>query len=188
MKKLCMIGLAAMLCAPSAFAAGMPKGQIAGHLTMMDVGFDDGIGFGVRGWGSINGPIFLHGEYTTVSLDFADIDVLRLGGGMVGDMQKGLMWLGKAEYIAFGQDADEAGFGFHGGLMFSATPELGLFGTLGYLITDNTDGLELNFGASYAFSRELSGIVDYRTYMGSVDPAGDFDVDELRFAVAYNFY
>jgi len=196
MKKLRMIALAALLVTPAAFAGDMPAGQFGGYLTMTDADFDDGVGFGIRGWASVNGPWFVHGEYQTVGLEiptpFGGIDVdlneLRFGGGLVGEMQKGMMWLAKAEYIDFGSDFDQAGFGVHGGLMFEPAPALGLFATLGFLTTDDTDGLELNFGGSYAFTREWSGIVDYRSYMGDVDGGGDFEITDIRFTAAYSFY
>ena len=193
MKSLSMLVLAAALAAPAAFAAEMPKGSIAGYITMTEVdagGSDDGMGFGVRGWGSVNGPFFIHGEYQTTTLDDTDIDVsqLRLGGGLVGQLGPNSMWIGKGEYITTGSDLDQSGFGIHGGVMLTATPQLHFMGTLGYLVTDDTDGLEFNVGGSFAFTREFSAVVDYRSYMGSVDPTGDFDLTDMRFGVAYMFY
>ena len=195
MKSLSILVLAAALAAPAASAAEMPKGSIAGYITMTELdlgsfGNDDGTGFGVRGWGSVNGPFFVHGEYQTTTLDDSDIDVsqLRLGGGLVGELGPGSMWIGKAEYITTGSDLDQSGFGIHGGAMFSASPQLHLMGTLGYLVTDDTDGLEFNVGGSFSFTREFSAVIDYRSYMGSVDPSGDFDLTDLRFGVAYMFY
>lgn len=199
MKKVCMVGLvAAMAAAPAAFAGSMPAGALAGYVTMSeldieDVGNDDGTGFGIRGWASLNGPWFVHGEYQTTSLDDADIDLesLRLGGGFAGEIQRGTMWLVKGEYIDLGSDADEDGFGVHAGVMFSATEQFGLFGTLGYLTLNDTDGLELNLGAKVAFTKEWAGVLDYRTYMGEYDVSGvtgDFTVDDIRFGVAYMFY
>jgi len=191
MKKTCMVGLvAALLAAPAAFAGSMPAGSLGAYYSMVDTGFDDGDGFGIRGWASLNGPWFVHGEYAMLGLDDsgADIDELRLGGGFAGEIQRGTMWLVKGEYISFGGDADEAGFGVHGGLMFMASDAFGLFGTLGYLTTDNTDGLEFNVGGKMAFTKEWAGVVDYRSYMGNLDPNGDFDVDELRLGASYSFY
>ena len=192
MKNLQLMGLAAVLAAPTAFAGDMPAGQFAGFVTMSsaeveDTGFfdfdDDGTGFGLRGWASVNGPIFVHGEYQTVGLDDTDLDVnqLRLGGGYAMDM-----WIVKAEYIDFGSDLDQAGFGVHGGL-HTMSDQLGFFGTVGSLTTDDTDGIELNAGVSFAFNPQFSGVVDYRIYMGSIDPDGDLTVGDLRVGVAYNF-
>jgi hypothetical protein len=196
MKKLHSMGLAALFAAPAAFAGDMPAGQFAGFVTMTSVEVDgtgapptggdfddDGTGFGVRGWASVNGPFFVHGEYQTTGLDDADIDVnqLRLGGGYAMDM-----WLVKAEYIDTGSDLDQAGFGVHGGL-HTMSDQLGFFGTVGYLTTDDTDGVELNAGVSFAFNPQFSGVVDYRTYLGSIDPDGDLTVSDLRVGVAYNF-
>ena len=200
MRNFSMLVLVAALAAPAAFAAEMPKGSMAGYLTMSELdiegfGKDDGTGFGVRGWASINGPFFLHGEYQTTGLDVGgadgDLESLRLGGGMVGDMGGGTMWIGKAELVDFGSDADEDGFGFHGGMMFHPSPQFGLYGTLGYLMLNDTDGLELNLGASMSFTKELAGVLDYRTYLGEYDiggTTGDFTVTDLRLGIAYLFY
>jgi len=195
MKKLYVLALAALLAAPTAFARNMPKGEIAGYLTSVSLdrggpfGDDSGTGFGVRGWAAINGPWFVHGEYQTVSLDDfdADLESLRIGGGMVGQINPTMMWLAKAEYIDFGSDADQAGFGVHGGVMFHANDMFGFGGTLGYLTTDDTDGIEVNVGGKVSFTKEFAGVVDLRNYMGSVDPNGDFDVFEIRVGVAYMF-
>jgi len=193
MKKLHLMGLAALFAAPMAFAGDMPAGQFAGFVTMTsyeteDIPFttdfdDDGIGFGVRGWGAVSGPIFVHGEYQTTTLDDSDADVnqLRIGGGYAMDM-----WLLKAEYVDFGSDVDQAGFGVHGGLQ-TKSDQLGFFGTVGYLTTDDTDGIELNAGVSFDFTPEFAGVLDYRTYIGSIDPDGDVTLSDLRVGVAYNF-
>jgi hypothetical protein len=197
MKKLHLMGLAALFAAPMAFAGDMPAGQFAGFVTMTSAevdgtggappaGFDfddDGTGFGLRGWGTVAPNLFVHGEYQTVGLDDTDLDVnqLRLGGGYAMDV-----WLVKAEYIDFGSDLDQAGFGVHGGL-HTMSDQVGFFGTVGYLTTDDSDGIELNAGVSFAFNPQFSGVVDYRTYLGSLDPDGDLTLSDLRVGVAYNF-
>lgn len=191
MKKLHLMSLAALLAAPVAFAGDMPAGQFAGYVTMTSVEVegtpfdfdDDGNGFGLRGWANVAPNFFVHGEYQTAGLDDTNIDVdqLRLGGGYAMDM-----WLVKAEYIDFGSDLDQAGFGVHGGL-HTKSDQLGFYGTVGYLTTDDTDGFELNAGVSFDFTPQFAGLVDYRTYLGSIDPDGDLTLSDLRVGVAYNF-
>ena len=194
MKRLCLMGLVAMLAAPVAFAGSMPAGAIVGYLTQsgFDTGNADdaGMGFGIRGWASVSGPWFVHGEYQSTTTDDFDVDLqsLRLGGGFAGEMSKGAYWIAKAEYIDFGSDLDQGGFGVHGGAMLSVSDAVGVFGTLGYLTTDDTDGLELDIGAKFAFTKEWAGVLDYRTYMGSVDPSGDLDLTDLRIGASYTFY
>jgi hypothetical protein len=184
MKKIYMLGMAALLATPMAFAAG-ETGMVAGHVTMLDADYDDGMGFGVRGKFSLGeGGGFLHGEYSMISLDDADQDVneLRLGGGLTGKLQGNANWIGKLEYIDLGSDIDADGFGVHGGASFEAAPGFDLFGTLGFLKFDDDDGLEFNVGAKYKFAPEFAGIVDYRTFSGDI-----VDVTEIRFALAYLF-
>ena len=191
MKKVYLTGLAALLATPLAFAGDMPKGQFGGHLTMTSVEAedtgsdfdDDGTGFGIKGWGMMNENVFLHGEYQTVETDDFDIgiDQIRLGGGYSVDN-----WLFKAEYIDTGSDLDQAGFGFHGGL-HTGSGNVGFFGTVGYLMLDDVDGLELDVGGSFAINPDWSIVADYRIFMGSIDPTGDLTLSDLRIGAAYNF-
>jgi hypothetical protein len=197
MKKLHLMSLAALLAAPVAFAGDMPAGQFAGYATMTAIDVDgvvddDGTGFGLRGWGAVNDAFFVHGEYQTTSIGSGDLESLRLGGGLSGPMGGGnAMWLVKGEYVDFGSDADEDGFGAHGGVMFQASPQFGVYGTLGYLSLTDSDGLEFDVGAQVNFTREFAGVIDYRAYMGEYDVSGikgDYEVTDLRIGVAYNFY
>ena len=188
MKKLCAVAVAFMLATPVAFAAEQPIGAVAGHVTMLDADFDDGTGFGIRGWMSVGeGGGFVHGEYSLVSLETpggidVDVNELRMGGGMMGDLQQGAKWIGKLEYIDLGSDFDADGFGLHGGAMFDPAPGFGLFGTVGFVDLGDDDGIEFNIGGKYSFTRDLAGILDYRAY------SGDGDLTELRFAIAYMLY
>lgn len=196
MKGLRLIGVAALLAAPVAFAGDMPAGSIAGYLTSSAIDVegvvdDDGTGFGIRGWATVADPFFVHGEYQTTSLDQGDLESLRLGGGFVSTMSGGNMWLGKVELVDFGSDADEDGFGFHGGAILQPSPQFGLFGTLGYLMLNDSDGLEFNIGARMSFTKELAGVIDYRAYLGEYDVGGvtgDYEVTDLRLGLAYMFY
>jgi hypothetical protein len=193
LKKFCMVGLAAAsFAAPAAFAASMPAGGIAGYLVSEELEEADGTGFGIKGWASLNGPWFVHGEYQAVTVENGpfelDVNQLRFGAGFAGDMGNGMMWMGKVEYIDFGSDTDQAGFGAHGGLMFNVGQPLSGFVSLGYLTTDDTDGLEFDVGGKYSFTKDWAGFVDYRSYMGSVDPDGDFELTDLRIGAAYSFY
>lgn len=192
MKKLTLAVCAAALALPVAAFAAPPAGQVAFYLsnTTLDVGVDDdGTGFGVRGWGMVNPNVFIHGEYQTVELDDFGIDVnsLRLGGGYAAEMSPGTMWMVKGEYVDFGSDLDQSGFGVHGGVVLGVGNPFSFFGSLGYLTTDDTDGLELNIGAHLAFNKQWGGVIDYRTYMGEADGGGDVDLSDLRIGVTYSF-
>lgn len=187
MKKLVAVAVAALLATPVAFAAEQPIGGIAGHVTMLDADFDDGTGFGIRGWMNVGeGGGFVHGEYSMVGLEFAGVDVdvneLRMGGGMMGSLQQNAKWVAKLEYIDLGSDFDADGFGVHGGAMFDAAQNLGVFGTVGFVDLGDDDGLEFNIGGKFSFTRDLAGILDYRAF------SGDGDLTELRFAIAYMLY
>lgn len=191
MKKLAIVAAAAMLAAPAAFAAG-PTGMLAGYFTNseLDVGpSDDGTGFGLRGWAMVSGPVFVHAEYQTTELDDSKIDLesVRLGGGYYAEMSKETGLYGKVEWLDLGSDLDQSGFGAHAGIVHHLMPNVHIGASLGYLSTDDTDGLEWSLGGGYGFTKELGVFVDYRSYAGSVDGGGDADITDLRAGVTYMF-
>jgi hypothetical protein len=194
MKKPSLGACAAFLLLPVMASAAAPAGQIAVYLAnpIIDYGntySNSGTGFGVRGWGMLNPSWFLHGEYQSTEAEDADVTVqsLRLGSGFVGSMGGETLWLVKGEYVDFGSDLEQSGFGVHGGIMLESESALSYAGTLGYLSTDDTDGLEVNVGAHYAFNPQWGAVLDYRNYMGSVDPSGDFDLSEFRLGGTFTF-
>lgn len=178
----------AMLAGP---ASAAETGAIAAYVSKVTVddevlGDDDGTGFGARGWFGFGGP-FAHFEYQAVTLDDSDLDVneLRIGGGMSGEMNRQVHLFGKAEYIDLGSDLDLDGFGVHGGVKFIASPQFNLTGSVGYLTLsgdlDDASGLEVDLTAAFKFNQQFGGFFGYRTWMGSLDDAGtDLDVSSLR--------
>lgn len=212
MKKLALLGVTALLATPTAFAGmSMPAGQATVFVTSAAADIDtvgkiDGTGFGIRGWATVAEPFFLTGEYSKVTLEDdsggeADLDELRLGGGLAGEIQQGFMWLARAEYVDFGGDFDQSGFGIHGGLMFNVDA-FSLMGSVGYLNTSGTgaplvpfdvdgDGMEYNVGASFAFTKELSAVLDYRLYQNTIENStgsADIDYTDLRLGLTYSFF
>jgi hypothetical protein len=193
-KKLTLGVCAAALSLPAMTSAAAAAGQVVAYATnpTIDSGGtrgNSGTGFGARGWAMLNPSWFLHGEYqsTDMSDTNAKLDSLRLGGGFIGALGGETKWLAKGEYVDFGSDLDQSGFGVHGGIILAAESPLSYFGTLGYLNTDDTDGLELDAGAHYAFTRCWGVVLDYRNYMGRVDPSGGFDVSEFRLGGTFTF-
>jgi hypothetical protein len=193
-KKTSLGACGAVLLLPVMASAAAPTGQIAVYLAnpIIDYGStysNSGTGFGVRGWGMPSRNWSLHGEYqsTETEDDKVTVQSLRLGTGFVGGMGGETMWLVKAEYVDFGSDLEQSGFGAHGGIILASDSALSYSGTLGYLSTDDTDGLEINVGAHYAFNPQWGGVLDYRNYMGSVDPSGDFELSEFRLGGTFTF-
>jgi hypothetical protein len=188
----------ALLAAPlAATAADGPTGRVIAYATRTTLtvrNFDeDGTGFGVRGWVRFGVP-FVTFEYqsTTVGDDPAEVDVdsLRLGGGAAFDAEPFVVF-GRAELVDFGSDTDEDGFGIHGGAFFIPGPAMYVAGSLGYLSLNDTDGLELNVGAGFNFTKQWGASIDYRTYLGSIDNAGpgpdDFEVEDVRIGASFSF-
>ena len=185
------VAIAALACALLAGPAAAETGAIAGFVSKVDVddevaGQDDGTGFGVRGWFGFGGP-FAHFEYQAVTLDDSDTDVneLRLGGGMSGQLNKQFEAFGKAEYVDLGSDIELDGFGVHGGVRMMPSPQFQLAASVGYLMlggeVDDASGLEFDLNATFKFNRQFGGFFGYRSWMGSFDDAGtDFEVSDLR--------
>jgi hypothetical protein len=185
---------AAILFLPVVAQGAASDGQITGYLAnpIIDYGSiyaNSGTGLGLRGWARVHPNWLLHGEYQTTEMEETKtkVDSLRLGAGFVRDLGGAAMWLVKGEYVDFGPDLEQAGFGVHGGVMLQSDSALSWSGTLGYLSTDDTDGLEINVGAHYAFNPKWGAVLDYRNYMGNADPSGDFDLSEFRLGGTFTF-
>lgn len=191
-----VMALAALLLAPASFADDLPAGMIIAYPTHSELDVpdrftDDGVGYGFRGW-SVDGLFMVHGEYQTTTLsDARRLDSLRIGGGLAAPLGGSIKVMAKVEYIDFGREVDEDGFGAHLGLMFRPDARFGLFGTVGALRLNDTEGLEFNIGGHFAIRRDVAVVLDYRRYVGEYDVrgfAGDFEVTDLRAGVAYAFY
>jgi hypothetical protein len=185
---------AAILLLPVMASAAAPAGRVVVYLAnpIIDYGStysNSGTGFGVRGWGMLNQNWSLHGEYQSTEMEEDEVTVgsARLGTGFVGGMGGETMWLVKGEYVDFGSDLEQSGVGVHGGIILESESALSYSGTLGYLRTGDTDGPEVSVGAHYAFSPQWGGVLDYRNYMGNVDPSGDFNVSEFRLGGTFSF-
>jgi hypothetical protein len=174
--------------------AAAPAGQITAYLVnpVVDSGIargNSGTGLGVRGSGMLTQNWSLHGEYESTEMEETGVilESLRVGTGFVGAMGGETMWLVKGEYVDFGSDLEQSGFGVHGGIVLQSESALSYFGTLGYLRTGDTEGPELGVGAHYAFSPRWGAVFDYRNYLGSADPSGDFEVSEFRLGGTFSF-
>jgi hypothetical protein len=202
MERMTQVLLGAVLAVPAVAMAGTgdPMGAVGVYLTNTSLEvpastFDeDGTGFGVKGYMAFGVP-FVHFEYQSVTVgdgaNEVDEDQFRIGGGAAFKVSEPFMLIGKAEYIDFGIDDgsgasnDLDGFGLHGGAMFIPGPAMQVGATLGFLQLSgedagfgDTDGLELNVGAGFHFTKQFGAFIDYRTFMGSWEapPAAD---DEL---------
>lgn len=192
MKKLS--ACAAVLLMPSMAWASPPDARIAAYLVnpVIDAGAgygNSGTGLGVRGWGLLNPNWSIHGEFESTEMEDAEVTVqsLRLGTGFVGAISKQVSWMLNGEYVDFGSDLDQDGFGVHAGLVLDTDSALSYAATLGYLSTDDTDGLEAGASVHYAFSPRWGAVLDYRNYMGNADPSGDFELSEVRLGGTFSF-
>lgn len=200
----CVLLCASLLSPFAAHAApppGTPMGQVDVYATQsrLDLGFanDDNTGMGVKGWVGFGIP-FVHFEYQSTSLDFGgpggsvDLQSFRIGGGGAFKVADPFMVFGKAEYVDFGNDVDENGFGIHAGGIFLPGPAMDLAASIGYLSLNRTDGFEYNVRAGFHFTPNWGAFVDYRDYLGKDDSRGpgvpdDFEVQDIRGGVTFSF-
>lgn len=179
-------GLGIVLMAIGLTAQAQQTGAVSGYLTAEEAnGGADGLGLGVKGWLALSREFFLSGELQQAELDRGpfDFDVrqLRLGGGYSTPVNRQVTAFARAEFIDIGADADADGFGLHGGINAMVAPDLGVYGSLGLLELDD-DGLELLVGGEYAFSREFSAFVEYRSFDGD-----ELELSDLRAGGTYHF-
>lgn len=202
MERISKVLLCAVLAIPAVAVAGAgdPMGKIGVYVTNTSLEVpastydEDGLGFGFKGFFAFGVP-FVHFEYQSVTVGDnptpgeVDEDQLRLGGGAAFRVSDPVMLIGKAEYIDFGIDDgsgssnDLDGFGLHGGAMFIPGPAMHVGATLGFLQLSgedagfgDTDGLELNVGAGFNFTKQFGAFIDYRTFLGSWEaPPGSDD-------------
>lgn len=182
MKRLLAASLALAM-SPATFAASMgsvdvfyiPKADldIAGPL---GDGSDDGDGFGAKGMFTVLPNVAVTGEYRTISTDDFDVDYdqFRIGGMYLIQGQSGV----GLEYVNgtadLGGDADITGFLLNGRLAGEVTPQISLYGQIGYLLMGEQDlgdlggpdedakGLEFGVGGVYSINKQFGVLVDWR--------------------------
>ncbi len=194
--KLKLISALAMACAaPLAYAEAMPIAGVSGYVTSesVDAGGSepDGTGFGVKGWVGITGGLFLAGEYQSVELEESgakvDLDQWRLGAGYWLPVNEyfsvyGLVEAINAEISGGGESLDGDGMGFHIGGMLQATPQYGVYLSLGQVDIEDSDGLEFQIGNEFMITRQVGGFVELRLWN-----AQDGDLSDLRAGLSYYF-
>ncbi|MBR9813839.1 hypothetical protein GYB61_08305 [bacterium] len=168
----------------------VPQSNLDVNIPGFGSGDVDGDGFGVKGRAHVGETVTLHGEFQSITLDDsdADVDQLRFGIGGHSSADTGARFFGDVEYVSIDIDGtDDDGFGLHGGLSFSGQSQLSGFARLGYLLLDETDGLEFSLGADLAFTPGFGGFIDYRAIMLEDDSSNEIDFTDLRIGVRFHF-
>jgi hypothetical protein len=219
-KLLVSAALLAPLPALAAAAEHGPMGHLALYATQTSLEIpalgnydEDEVGFGVKGWMAFGVP-FVHFEYQTATLGDdvtapeIEVEQLRIGGGAALKASDAVMFIGKAEYISqgyattFPSDFDLDGFGVHAGAMFMPAPALHLGASIGYLMLTggdpagptgsqgDTDGIEINLGAGFNFTKQFGAFIDYRTFMGAFDapaPDDEWTLTDIRIGGTFSW-
>ena len=161
---------------------------------------DDGDGFGFRGLAELGHGVSLTGLYQNADLDKKNI----LGLDSLSETRIGLSYDTVMSNIMVGAgletvtiDANNGGpglslRGYSTNVHASISPidNTSVYARLGYTHLDEGDGIEYEVGASYAFTPEVAGFIEYRMAQLETDAFGpkiDLDLDTLRVGARYTF-
>jgi hypothetical protein len=166
-------------------------------LEVSEAGFtgdDDGDGFGLRGRFNATEQVFISAEYQAVEYDDSslELDQLRVGAGYILPINTTLNFVGQVEYISAETDGPgissetDDGFGVHAGLEAALAPQFSLYGSVGFVSIDDSDGPEFLVGARFQVAPNVSLFADYRATRFS-DSGSDLDLDDLRLGAGFHF-
>lgn len=155
---------------------------------------DDGDGFGLKGRFLVSEQLFIAAEYQAVEYDDSELelDQLRVGVGFTMPINITLNFVGQVEYINAETDApgvsseSDDGFGVHAGLEAALAPQFSLYGRVGFVSVDDSDGPEFLVGARFKVTPNASLFADYRASRFS-DSGTDLDLDDLRIGAGFHF-
>ncbi len=152
----------------------------------------DGTGFGVRA--EVGGALHVYGEYMDASLEESGVDVdvtdTRLGLSYRSHFQNGYLQA-SAEYVRLeldvaGSSDSDTGSGVHIGGGFNASETVTLFGRVGIISLDETDGSEFRLGANAKLNENTGLYLQYRSLMLS-EAGDDLDANDLRLGLNFSF-
>ncbi len=162
---------------PMAFANTAPVWDYASiGIERADIEGDNLTGFVIEGSKALTDNFFIMGEYSSVSDDIMGVDVdlnwTRLGGGVYSSVSSNTdayLQLSYENLEVVGSDgdfsvsSDQDGFGASVGIRSQISPNLELYGSVGYFEFDDEDDTGVELGFQYATSDTLSIGAEYMT-------------------------
>ena len=197
--KLHKIALAvALVAAPlSAFAGGsLDVFYMDQDLDIQGAGDDDGNGYGFRGLAELGHGVSLTALHQDADLDTANANLKETRIGLSYDRgMNGFSVGGGLETVTLDLNGGGPGValrGYSANVHASISPieNTSVYARLGYTDLDEGDGIEYEVGASYAFTPEVAGFVEYRMARLETDAFGpkvDLDLDTIRVGARYTF-
>jgi len=197
--KLQKIALAvALVAAPlSAFAgSSVDVFYVDQDLDIQGGGSDDGNGYGFRGLAELGHGVSLTALHQDADLDTANgnLKETRIGlsydRGMNGFSVGGGLETVTLDINGGGPGTSLRGYSANVHASISPVENLSAYARIGYTDVDDLDGVEYEVGASYAFTPEVAGFIEYR--MAQLEttasgPSADVDLDTLRVGARYTF-
>ena len=188
MKKL-LLSLALISCSAGA-QAEFPVGKIGINLSpKIDVDIPgasgDGNGFGF--YGDVGGDMFFaYVDYqaSNLEIDSADVDLkeTRFGGGIRNTSDKASLLVRVENYKQDADNEDDSGIGVHIGGDYAFTDSIGMFGDIGLLSLDDSDGTEFRLGVRGKLTDMSEVYGAYRNLQ--LDDSGDeLELSDIRLGV-----
>lgn len=165
---------------------------------------DDGDGFGFRGLAELGHGVSLTGLYQNADLDKNNVpgidNIVETRIGLSYDTSvSGISAGAGLESVSMDLNNGNAGGslrGYSANIHASISPieNTSLYARIGYTDVEEADGVEYEVGASYAFTPEVAGFIEYRMARLDVDASlfttptnFDLDLDTLRVGARYTF-
>ncbi|MEO6698068.1 MAG: porin, partial [Paraperlucidibaca sp.] len=157
---------------------------------------DDGDGYGFRGLAELGHGVSLTALHQDADLDTLDANLKETRIGLSYDRgMDGFVIGGGLETVTIDLNGGGPGTalrGYSANIHASMSPidNTSVYARVGYTDLDEGDGVEYELGASYAFTPEVAGFVEYRMMKLDTDlfgPKVDLDLDTLRVGARYTF-
>lgn len=146
----------------------------------------DGDGFGLRGRGFVTPNVFVLGQYQETELeDVVDFTETRAGIGFGAMISPAAYASLQAEFTDIeyefpGFAIDDDGYAILAGLEGRISETVRVFGRVGYVSLEETDGPEFVVGGSAMFTENLGLVVEYRNTTLEDDAGDELDLTEIR--------
>ncbi|MDF1781411.1 MAG: hypothetical protein P1U67_08965 [Alcanivoracaceae bacterium] len=188
MKKL-LLSLALISCSAGVHAE-FPVGKVGINLTpKVDVDIPnasgDGNGFGF--YGDVGGDMFfVYVDYQASNLEIDSIDLdlkeTRIGGGIRNTNGNASLLVRVENYKQDADGEDDSGIGVHIGGDYAFTDSIGMFGDIGLLSLDESDGTEFRVGVRGKLT-DMSEVYGAYRNLQLDDSGEELELSDIRLGV-----
>lgn len=163
-------------------------------LPTLGSGSDDGDGFGISGVYAFNKIGHISAAYQQVDIENLESSEFRIGGGAGYQVNSVFFPYGRTEFARIDLEnqltnntADDSGVIFSAGVVLSLTERFQLDGRVGLVALDDTDGGEIELGATARVTDNFGVFASYRGLYLEDDFNNEIDFDDVRAGVRFLF-